>query len=183
MMQFLRKNLVQAAAVPALLALALGTAWALQAGGGILFPDWSKPAKGTYKEPASTIGKKVTDKQPWSVTTVTSSIEGKPVPGKPITVVGEIVDLSCYLQVGKRGEKHIDCGQKCVKNGQPVGLLAQDGTVYLLCDEEHDPRRDGLTAFRQQAVEMMAHIVSVNGTYTEVGGQKAIFIQGTIKKK
>lgn len=179
----IRKNAAQVAAVPCLLALALGTAWALQAGGGILFPDWSKPVKGTYKEPAAEVGKKVTDKQPWSVTTVTSSIEGKPVKGKAVSVVGEIVDLSCYLQVGKRGEKHIDCGRKCVKNGQPVGLLAQDGTVYLLCDEEHDPRRDGLTEFRQQAVELMAQIVTVNGTYTEVGGQKAIFVQGTIKKK
>lgn len=182
MLQSIRKNLVQAAAIPALLAIALGTAWALQAGGGILFPDWSKPVKGTYKEPAGEIGKKVTDKQPWSVTTVTSAIDGKPVKGKAVTVVGEIVDLSCYLQVGKRGEKHIDCGRKCLKNGQPAGLLAADGTVYLLCDEEHDPRRDGMTTFRAQAIELMAQIVTVNGTYTEVGGQKAIFVQGSIKK-
>lgn len=181
-LQAIRKNLVQAAAIPALLVAALGTAWALQATGGILFPDWSKAAKGTYKEPASEVGKKVTDKQVWSITTVASAIDGKPVKGKAVSVVGEIVDLSCYLQVGKRGEKHIDCGRKCVKNGQPVGLLAADGTVFLLCDEEHDPRRDGMTEFRTQAVELMAQIVTVNGTYTEVGGQKAIFVQGSIKK-
>ncbi len=181
MLQSIRKNLVQAAAIPALLAIALGTAWALQAAGGILYPDWSKPAKGTYKEPASEVGKKVTDKTVWSQTTITSAID-KPIKGKAVNVVGEIVDLSCYLQVGKHGEKHIDCGRKCIKNGQPVGLLAADGTVYLLCDEEHDPRRDGLTEFRAQAVELMAQIVTVNGTYTEVGGQKAIFVQGSLKK-
>ncbi len=53
--------------------------------------------------------------QPWSVTTVTSSIEGKTLKGEPITAVGEVVDLSCYLQVGKHGDKHRDCGQKCAR--------------------------------------------------------------------
>jgi hypothetical protein len=159
--------------------LLLTSAWAAQQS-GILFPDWSKPTKGTYQEPAETIGKKT--KQPWSVTTITSSIDSKPVKGKQVSVVGEIVDLSCYLQVGKHGDKHRECGQKCVRNGQPVGLLCEDGTVYLLIDEEHDPRRDGLTAFRQKAIDAMAYIVTINGTQTEVGGQKAIFVQGFVTK-
>src|SRR5690348_1365603 len=178
--QTIRKNLAQAAAIPALLAVALGTAWALQVGGGILFPTWSAPTKGTYKAPASEVGKKV--KAVWSTTTVASSIEGKTVKGEAVSVVGEIIDLSCYLQVGKHGDKHRDCGQKCVKNGQPVGLLAEDGTVYLLCDEEHDPRRDGMTAFRKQAVELMAHVVTVHGTLTDVDGHKAIYVQGSVQK-
>jgi hypothetical protein len=85
------------------------------------------------------------------------------------------------MQVGKHGDKHRDCGQKCARNGQPVGLLLENGTVYLLIDEEHDPRRDGLTTFRQQAVDNMANIVTVNGTLSEVEGQKAIYVQGTTK--
>lgn len=182
MHQSIRTYLVRSAAVIAALLFMLTAAWAIQQT-GILNADWSKPTKGTYEAPAGEIGKKPSGKQPWSVTTVTSSINGKPVEGKAVSVVGEIVDLSCYLQVGKRGDKHRDCGQKCVRNGQPVGLLTKDGTVYLLCDEEHDPRRDGLTAFRQAAVEQMAHIVTVHGTATEVGGQKAIFVQGFLTKK
>jgi hypothetical protein len=150
---------------------------------GILFPDWSPPTKGTYKAPAGEVGKKTPDDQPWSTTTVASSIMGKPVSGKPVTMVGEIIDLSCYLQVGKHGDKHRDCGQKCVRNGQPVGLLAEDGSVFMLIDEEHDPRRDGLTTFRQQAVDLMAHVVTVHGTMTEVAGQKAIYVQGSMKAK
>src|SRR5262245_53328342 len=42
--------------------------------GGILFPDWSPPTKGTYDSPAGEVGKQVKDAQPWSVTTVTSAI-------------------------------------------------------------------------------------------------------------
>ncbi|MFN0053043.1 MAG: hypothetical protein ACKV0T_12730 [Planctomycetales bacterium] len=151
-------------------------------GSGILFPDWSKPTKGTYKEPAGEVGKKAPADQPWSTTTVASSIMGKPVEGKTTSVVGEVIDLSCYLQVGKHGDKHRDCGQKCVRNGQPVGLLTEDGSVYMLIDEEHDPRRDGLTEFRKQAVEQMANIVTVHGTLTEVDGHKALYVQGSVKK-
>jgi hypothetical protein len=149
---------------------------------GILFPDWSKPTKGTFKAPVGEVGKKTSADAPWSTTTVASSIMGKPVAGKTTTVVGEIIDLSCYLQVGKHGDKHRDCGQKCVRNGQPVGLLTEDGSVYMLIDEEHDPRRDGLTEFRKQAIDQMAHVVTVHGTLTDVDGHKALYVQGSVKK-
>jgi hypothetical protein len=145
----------------------------------VLHPQLT-PEKGSFDKPEGKLGEK--PEQPWSVTTVAAAVDGKPVPGKVTTVVGEIIDLSCYLQVGKHGDKHRECGQKCVRNGQPVGLLQEDGTVYLLIDEEHDPRRDGLTEFRQKAIEYMAYVVTVTGTYTEVGGQKALFVQGFVKK-
>ena len=176
------KLLTRVASVGLVCVFVVGTAWAAGEAGGILFPNWSKATKGTYKEPAGEVGKKAADGNVWSVTTVTSSIEGKPLKGKAVTVVGEVIDLSCYMQVGKHGDKHRDCGQKCIKAGQPVGLLAENGDVFILMDEEHDPRRDGLTAFRQWAVDNMAHIVTVRGTQTEVAGQKAIYVQGTVKK-
>jgi hypothetical protein len=156
---------------------------AVAKGKGILFPEWSKPTKGTFEAPAGELGARVDKEQPWSLTTVTSSIEGKTLKGKPITKVGEIIDISCYLQVGKRGDKHRDCGQKCARNGQPIGLLAADGEVFLLMDEEHDPRRDGLTKFRQQCIEHMAHVVTVHGTLSTVEGQKAIYVQGSVVPK
>ena len=170
----------KAATCAGLFLLVAGLAAAAK-GPGILFPDWSAPTAGTFKDPRGEVGKKSSD--PWSTTTVASSIMGKPVEGKTTTVVGEIIDLSCYLQVGKHGDKHRDCGQKCVRNGQPVGLLTEDGAVYMLIDEEHDPRRDGDTEFRKQAVELMAHVVTVHGTLTDVDGHKALYVQGSAKKK
>ncbi len=153
-------------------------------GPGILFPEWSKPSAGTYEKPAGDVGKKVAADQAWSTETVASAVTGeKPVSGKVTDVVGEIIDMSCYLQVGKHGDKHRGCGQKCVANGQPVGLLAEDGTVYLLIDEEHNARRDGLTQFRKQAIDLMAHVVTVHGTLTDVDGHKTIYVQGSVKAK
>jgi hypothetical protein len=145
----------------------------------ILFPDM-KPEKGTYAKPHGKLGMKT--KGPWSATTVAAGVNGKPLKGKVVTVVGEIIDFSCYTQLGKHGTKHRDCGQKCLRNGQPIGLLAKDGTVYLLMDEEHDQRRDGQTNFREAAIENMAYVMEVTGTLSEFKGLNALYVRGYLKK-
>ena len=81
-----------------------------------------------------------------------------------------------------RAGKHRDCGQKCLKNGQPIGLLTKEGKLYLLMEEEHDPRRDGLTNFRQAAIDNMAYIVEVTGTLSEHDGTRALYVTGYVKK-
>lgn len=147
-------------------------------GGGVLHPEM-KVETGSYDAPAATLGSK--PDQPWTATTVTAGVDGKPQPGHAITVVGEIVDFSCYLQLGKHGEKHRACGQKCVNNGQPIGLLAKDGTLYMLMPEEHDPRRDGGVDAKASGSEHMGHIVEVNGTAASVNGYRGIFVLGLTK--
>jgi hypothetical protein len=127
----------------------------------------------------ATIGSK--PDQPWTTTSVAAGVDSKPQAGKPVTVVGEIVDFSCYLQLGKHGEKHRACGQKCVQNGQPIGVLTEDGTLYMLMPEEHDPRRDGGVDARTMAADHMGHIVRVEGTEADVHGYKGIYVQGLKK--
>jgi hypothetical protein len=146
--------------------------------GAILHPEM-KVETGTYESPAATIGTK--PDQAWTNTSVAAGVDSKPQAGTPITRVGEIVDFSCYIQLGKHGEKHRSCGQKCVNNGQPVGLLTKDGALYMLMPEEHDPRRDGGVDAKASAAEHMGHIVTVHGTSAKVGGYNAIFVQGLTK--
>ena len=138
------------------------------------------PEKGTFDAPAGKLGEKPAT--PWSQTTLAAGVNGKPLEGKVVTLVGEIVDFSCYLQLGKHGTKHRDCGQKCLKNGQPIGLLTKEGKLFLLMEEEHDPRRDGTTNFRQSAIENMAYVMEVSGTFSEVEGQRALYVRGFVKK-
>ena len=171
------KRMLKALAGVALFAIAAGVGFAVAR--DVLHPQMT-PEKGTFDQPEGKVGQKTDN--PWSVTTVAAAVDGKPLPGKVVTVVGEIVDMSCYLQVGKHGAKHRDCGQKCLRNGQPIGLLAKDGTLYWLMEEEHDPRRDGMTNFRQAAIDQMAYVMEVTGTLSEVSGQKAIFVTGYLKK-
>ena len=135
---------------------------------------------GSYSAPAGKLG--TAPAQPWSATTIGAAVDGKANPGTVTTKTGEIVDFSCYLQVGKHGEKHRACGQKCFNNGQPIGLLTADGNLYMLMEEEHDPRRDGMGMFRQAAVDHAAHIMEVTGTEWSLNGYHALYVRGFIKK-
>ena len=146
--------------------------------GGILHPEM-KVENGTYEKPMATIGSK--PDQPWTTTSVAAGVDSKPQPGAATTQVGEIVDFSCYIQLGKHGEKHRACGQKCVNNGQPIGLLTKSGALYMLMPEEHDPRRDGGVDAKASGSEHMGHIVTVHGTAAKVNGYSAIFVQGLTK--
>lgn len=59
------------------------------------------------------------------------------------TWTGEVVDLGCYLATGVVGEANRTCHLTKrdalkpggVKNGQPMGLLTDDGTLVLLVPE------------------------------------------------
>ena len=165
------------------IAAALGLLGCLMIAGAsgmdILFPNMT-PEKGSWDAPHGKLGQKATTA--WSQTTVAAAVDGKPLKGTAVTLVGEIIDLSCYTSLGKHGAKHRDCGQKCAKNGEPIGLLTKDGKTYLLVAEEHDPRRDGLTTFRQAAIDNMANIMEVTGTLTEVEGQRTLHVRGFVKK-
>lgn len=74
--------------------------------GGILQPQMTVE-KGTYKQPFGKLGEKPA--QAWSATTIGASVDSKPNAGTARTLTGEIIDFSCYLEVGKHGEKHRDC--------------------------------------------------------------------------
>jgi hypothetical protein len=52
----------------------------------------------------------------------------------------------------------------------------------MLMEEEHDPRRDGMGAFREAAIEHAGHIMEVSGTASTVRGFNALYVQGFIKK-
>ena len=125
-------------------------------GPGILQPQM-KVEGGTYAAPMGKLGQKPAE--PWTQTTLAASVDGKPNPGAKIsTVTGEILDFSCYLQI------------------------TEDGTLYMLMEEEHDLRRDGQTDFRKAAIEHAAHIMEVTGTVWEHGGVKALYVHGFLKK-
>ncbi len=140
----------------------------------------SAPAKKAEAGPAAVeVGKKDTAK--WTETTVAAAgtPEQKAVlaSGKVMTVTGELVEVSCYLQLGKRGEKHIPCGTKCLQNGQPFGVLTAKNQLYLIMAEEHDPRRDGKADLREALVPLISKQVRVTGMHTMHDGYHAIYVQ------
>jgi hypothetical protein len=132
------------------------------------------------KEPAKPVGSK--DEAKWTKTTTEAATtpENKKVinSGKVTTVTGEVVEVSCYLQLGKRGAAHIPCGTDCIKNGQPVGIVTDKGELYLIMAEQHDPRRKAEVDIKATFIPLLAKTATVTGMLTEHNGYKAIFIQG-----
>ena len=102
--------------------------------------------------------------------------------GRPLTVTGEVVDVSCYTQMGKRGEAHKACGAKCVLAGAPVGIVTADNTLYILMPEPHHPRRDGQVSIAKEYSEKMASTVTVSGMASEFGGIHTLFIAAPAMK-
>jgi hypothetical protein len=56
-----------------------------------------------------------------------------------VTVQGEIVDMACYMSKGSRGAAHKACALLCAKRGVPIGVLTDEGEVYLLLDDHNNP--------------------------------------------
>jgi hypothetical protein len=87
-------------------------------------------------------------------------------------VQGEILDLSCYLGHGGMGEGHSGCAAKCLKSGQPMGLLGTDGTVYLLFADHGD------ASAYDKAKDLAGKKVEITGDVATKDGLKGITVHG-----
>ncbi len=57
-----------------------------------------------------------------------------------VEVTGEVIDSWCYLTeiMYPEGTAHHQCALWCAAGGIPVGILADDGTVYIVLKLEDD---------------------------------------------
>lgn len=57
---------------------------------------------------------------------------------QPLTVRGEIVEVSCYTKLGiekSTGAAHVACAKECVAKGQPLAILTDgDGLIKITGD-------------------------------------------------
>ena len=88
------------------------------------------------------------------------------------TWTGEIVDLACYVAQGAKGPDHAGCAKSCVKSGQPMGLLTDDGTLVLLAQHHKDP-----TPY-EALKEMAGEMAQVTGELAERDGMKVVTVTG-----
>ena len=93
--------------------------------------------------------------------------------GSEGTWKGEVVDLACYVAQGAKGADHAGCAKACVKNGQPMGLLTDDGTLVLLAADHKDGEP------YEALKDMAGEIASVVGTLAEKDGMKVVTVTGS----
>ncbi len=89
------------------------------------------------------------------------------------TWTGEVVDLACYVGQGAHGGDHAGCAKSCVKNGQPMGLLTDDGTLVLLAADHKDGEP-------YEALKDLAGAKAVvSGKLAEKDGMKVVTVTGS----
>lgn len=98
-----------------------------------------------------------------------SSAEDAVPKGPERVVTGEVVDLSCYLTTGARGEAHRGCGQACLSRGYPAGILTDDGQMVVILYDPKNARPVALGPF-------MARRVEARGTAYAKGGIMGLVI-------
>lgn len=80
------------------------------------------------------------------------------------TITGEILDMSCYMDHGAKGDSHKKCAQGCLEKGLPAGILGENGQVYLLL-EDHDAadQYDSAIKHAAETIEISGKVVNNNG--------------------
>ena len=77
-------------------------------------------------------------------------------------ITGEIVDMVCYADQKKMGEKHgASCGKTCIKGGLPVGIVS-DGKAYLIVGD-HKPMNDELAEYAGKTITIKGKMASNGG--------------------
>ena len=69
-----------------------------------------------------------------------------------ILVTGEVLDMTCYIASNLSGPEHAKCARVCIRNGEPAGIKAQDGKVYLLTGEPGQSINAKLADYAAQVV-------------------------------
>jgi hypothetical protein len=90
--------------------------------------------------------------------------------GKLITMTGTVVDTGCYISHDSKGESHAKCAEACAKNGVPLAIVDEHGTVFMPIAVEHKDQNAKLMPFIEKRVK-------VTGTIMEKGGLKGIALK------
>ena len=98
---------------------------------------------------AGTPTKTTTTKTTTAKASTSSSTKGSPASGKlgVKTITGDIIDPSCWVMNGAKGEAHKECMVACAKAGQTLAILEKKtNKVYILAAERpgEDPNKSVL---------------------------------------
>ncbi|MEL6522635.1 MAG: hypothetical protein AAFQ66_16835 [Pseudomonadota bacterium] len=102
--------------------------------------------------------------------------------GERVTVTGEVIDTWCYFSgvMGSAdavvGSAHHTCALWCSAGGIPVGLLAEDGTVYMVLKIGSDDTSNG----GDTALHLASHTVTADGMLYQRDGINYIVVSEVI---
>ncbi|HTB23042.1 MAG TPA: hypothetical protein VK914_10070 [bacterium] len=106
------------------------------------------------------------------------AMDMKGAPAKTVTLVGEVLDMDCFMNEGAHGAKHRDCAVMCLNNGSPVGLLTDDGKAYFLTANESK----GKMKFYDRVRDMGGQRVKITGVMQDRAGTHCLRIDDAEKQ-
>lgn len=87
-------------------------------------------------------------------------------------ITGEVVDLACYMGMGKSGKSHAQCAVKCAKSGIPFAIKEKDsGKLYVVLFGNKKAKKE-YDAIGNQA----GKTITVEGMVMEKDGVSAIMV-------
>ncbi len=99
--------------------------------------------------------------------------------GERVKVKGEIIDTWCYFSgvmggpESVVGSAHHTCALWCAAGGIPVGVLAEDGTVYMVLKYEGDDHVTG----GDTILEVQSNLISADGLLYQRDGINYLVVE------
>ncbi len=103
--------------------------------------------------------------------------------GEEVQIRGEVIDTWCYFSGvmggpdAVQGTAHHTCAIWCSAGGIPVGLLAEDGTVYMILAIGGDDQ----SASGQTQLELASHDITVSGQHFARDGLNYLVIDAVVE--
>lgn len=101
--------------------------------------------------------------------------------GERVQVTGEVIDTWCYFSGvmggpdAVRGSAHHTCALWCAAGGIPVGLLADDGTVYMIVKWKGDA---GVA--HNTLLSVQSHELTADGILHQRDGVNYLFVEEVV---
>lgn len=92
--------------------------------------------------------------------------------GKAREVIGEVVEIGCFLRRGARGQGHRACALSCSRRGAPLGIV-EDKTDLLYLAALEAPATDTRTLLEDH----LAARVRIQGRVHERAGTRVLLIE------
>lgn len=103
--------------------------------------------------------------------------------GEPVTIRGEVIDTWCYFSGvmggtdAVQGTAHHTCAIWCSAGGIPVGVLGDDGTVYMILAINGDDQ----SASGQTQLELASYDITVEGNVFARDGLNYLVIDAVVE--
>ena len=87
-----------------------------------------------------------------------------PVLAADQAITGEVMDLFCYATRDARGKEHSQCASSCIKANVPVGVLTDEGVMYIPLRADHKPANPLFENLGGERVKVTGPVYEKNST-------------------